>query len=350
MKIFLVQFLFALSLSVNGAVFENNATGLLNLYNQYSNDKSIGRDLFEAYLKLYYQKDRLGCLRVACQQNDWGFKLAFFSVFLNPRRSPRVSDSYSYEEMVNDINEMAIRNLLKFYPTNEEKDLYFEEMELLNNQCEEAITKIGNSKHLPRYESQILTIKFLHRNLSYDYDGKTINYDSYFSTLKNIQQFGIYPNFKVHPPQELINICTQFIIYSNIISEQNCTKLFEYQGKEHLKHLAIFFIHSEIREKRDFRKKFSKTPAMIIEDLIDLFTGNVSEKLRLFLQKFLTNSPDYRRHYKLGPNIKSFTQLDELNDTLPRYDDEAYFLWNSRGLSTLEKWLISHPYSDLVVD
>jgi hypothetical protein len=60
MKIFLVQFLFALFLSVKGAELEYSANGLINLFNDYSIEKSIDKGLFRAAIRQYYKRDSLG--------------------------------------------------------------------------------------------------------------------------------------------------------------------------------------------------------------------------------------------------------------------------------------------------
>jgi hypothetical protein len=255
----------------------------------------------------------------------------------------------SYVEMFDDISEMAAKNLLKFYPTKEKKDLYFEELELLIHLCEEIIPEIKSYKFVHYHEGQILTLKFLHQNLSYDYDGKTINYDSYFSALQNIQRFLDIPDVTLNPPPDLVNSCTQFIIYSYIISEKNCTQLFEYQGMDHLTHLAIFYIKKEIRSDGNYQKGLCKYPALTIRALVSLFTSDVRGEIRQFVDEVLAQIPGVLEKYNLDHNIQSFTQLSELQDVEP-FKNGPLYLWNLKAMIALEKYLISHPNSDLDVD
>jgi hypothetical protein len=277
--------------------------------------------------------------------------LAFFAAFPNPQHEPDVNEVSSYVAMFKDVSEMVTGNLLKFYATKEMKDRYFEEMELLIHLCEEIIPKIESYKFAnyfndqPKVESykfvnyfngQILTLKFLHQNLSYDFERNTINYDSYFSALKNIQMYLGIPNIMKNPPQNLVNSCTQFIIYSYIISKQNCTKLFEYQGKEHLTHLAIFYIKREIRSNSDYHKSFCKYPAVTIENLFNLFNGDVTGEIKLLVEEGCIH---------LNLNTTSNDQLYKLQNV-----EYFNFLWNSCGLSALGLFLCSSTNLELDVN
>jgi hypothetical protein len=285
---------------------------------------------------------------LACQQN-WEFRLTFFAALLSPNRQPDVNNLHSYVNMFYDISEMVTKNLLKFYPTQEKKDIYFEEMRLLINICEEIITKIENYQRISYIRGQVLTSKFLYQNLSFDYARDTINYNSYYSALQNIQSFARNPNDMTLPPQDLINSCTQFIIYSYIISEKNCSRIFEYSRMEHLQHLAIFFIKKEIRAEDNYHQRFSRSPESRIKDLVSLFSGDVTGKIRLFVGEVLTELPELLEQYNFDRNIKSFTQLGKLQHFEP-FKGSPYSLWNLKTMMALEKYLASHSNSDLDVD
>jgi hypothetical protein len=336
MKIFFIQLLIALSLSVKGAVIEYNANGLLSKYHEYCSDKIILLDSFKAYVNQYYEQDSLGCIRAACQQEDWEFRLTFFAAFSIHRRFPDVNYGLSYEIMFLNISSMVTKNLIKFYPTQEQKDRYFKEMELLLNLCEEAIPKIGGGSY---FGTQILTGRFLHQNLAYEYARNTINYDSYFSALQNIQRFLEDPNLMQNLPQDFVNSSTQFIIYSYIIYEQECTQLFEYSGKEHLTHLAVFYILSEVREKKIIGN-FCLRPTTLIKKLVNLFTGNVTGKIESFVYRCFATQYGY---YQLDPDIKPIIQHGEELLKKPH-------LWNLEGIISLRKFLNPPTNLDLEVD
>lgn len=335
MKIFLLQLFFAFSSFVQSSKTKCNAIELLREYKRYKIDKKDGRESLETYLESYYQENSLECIKLA-YIGDWSFRLIFFSILRSPHRRPKEHKKFYYEFMLEDIDELIRLSFLEIYPAKEEKEKHFEGVKLLIKIAQETVPKI-NEHQIQYYQKLILCFKFLNQNFSFDYERKTIDYHSFFSSLCNIiRLIGESQDLLNDPSQELVNNSTLFITYSFRISKKNCLFLFGYQGMEHLKPLAIFYIQKFIRTScmGSFLLNLSKC----IKDLIGILEGNVLPEIRIFLDHYSGDFLAERLNfYGLIVWKDSFTDLERFID----YERiKPCDLWSLKGMIILEQYLI----------
>lgn len=348
MNPFIFQILLAISCSLAEASNEYNQSGLLRKYRQHIDNK-ISRPLFfsfELYVKSYYRKNPLECLKWVCTQG-WAFRLTFFAAMLSPHCDSDENNSQSYERMLLDTGVMIIKDLSKNYPTKEEKEGYFEVLKLLIKISQEAISRINQSK-IPHYLAQISILKFLHLNLSYDYDRKTVDYYSFLHCFRNIIRLLRESKDLKNPSQELINYCIQFIIYSSIISTENCPIIFEYEHVDHLP-CAIFYIKKYIRDSFYFLERLTLDPIQCAKVLIWIFEMDVKAKIVVFMRESLDFLPELLQRYKLHPRINSFTLLSNYLDFEFIKRDNIYLFWNLKAYIILEQYLVHNlPHRNIL--
>lgn len=342
---FLLQLLIVFSCFVNGALTEYNALGLLRKYRQHlKGDTKFNFytfDQFESYLRFFYLENPLECVKLA-YKGDWKFRFTFFAALFNSFYKPDENlNNHFFVTMVNDICESVIKNFLKMYRTKEEKEKDFERLELLITIAQEAIPKIDDLG-IQFYQTEILILKFLHQNLSYDYERNTIDYHTFFFSLRNTIKLIAESKDPENPSQELINSGAQFIINALSISKNNCMFLFGYQGMDNLKLLALFYIIKYIRNV-NWSENYIRDHLQCIKDLIGVFNGeDIMPKIEGFLKESFEFLPECLRVHKFSPRINSITHLEHFIN----YENiHPCNLWNLNGMIVLEQYLIhNHPH------
>ena len=326
-----------------------NDYGLMSAYLGFSHRSSPQNYfIFSSYVKRYYMQSPIDCLKLLEHyRNNRIFNVLFWNALDSTHYDwitpSKITPGY-YSKVLKWISQKIRITFLLSRCSDESKfktDL--EIISLLIRLAERTAFELKSlgikDDFINEFYGLAAIWKYLIRNISFDFDNKTIDYYSLFRTINELRFLANMDSSSISPPLRISKRYALLWFYMRYIYVNECAVIF---GKQHyLNNINAFSINLIMGLRHSFyNQNANECPNELISQFEKLIKGGSLQKnvIKEILERF-----DLRRTCLLLGNPKNVSNFSELAYFL---DNEHYekgdpsMKWRVRALGELERYLV----------
>ena len=322
--------------------------GVMRSYCRYLNSPTRETySIFKSFVREYYGQSPIDCLKLTGRYQDWVFKVVFWNALAGPYYffDPTAIIPCHYFEELKGISQEIRKIFLNCSCSEEAKfKTELETISLLIKLAERASSKLKylgiTDKLVNEYDNLADVWKYLIRNISIDFENKTIDYCSLSRTINEICSI----NKADSSSSNGAKLCLSkryalFWLYLQHIYMNNCTVIID--SRHHYRALISYLIMKLWFEFHVFN--VNEFYPNLLRLLFEKLYENKSLKLVDPILELLRRYDPKLERTSLGASrkISNYSKLAHfLTEKSKRYNSGE--IWRIRVLAELEVYLIQH--------
>ena len=319
-----------------------NDYGLVSAYRRYlSNPTPETFSNFESYVRRYYKQSPIDYLKLSGRYQDWIFRAILWHAFegLGPSDPSKFNSGY-YPFVLKWISyEIRVIFLNCRWSDESKFTTELEKISLLIRLAERTafeLKTMGIKDELMGFDNLAAIWKYLIRNISFDFENKTIVYHSLFRTIYEICLIIKTDSSLICPSLCLSKRYALLWFYLRYIYVNNCAVIFE--THHHYKTLIYYFIMKFQLYIYDFEEFYPSQLGILFEKLYE----NEPQQLDHIWKLLRVRSPWHDSNLlRITGKISHFIDLARfITESSEKYCSNT--VWRIRAFAELEAYLIQH--------
>jgi hypothetical protein len=312
-------------------VFDSLASELPVAFRRLLNSSESSSKEFSNLARKLYKLNFIKSVKMFSKEN-WPFKCAFLhSINL----LPSIKCSQLAQKGI--LQEIRLKFQMVFSDMSQ-KEAHFEALNLL---IEIAQTMPITPSIKARKE--FAALKFVLKNISFDYSKTSIDYSSLRFTFKKILR-KIPTNGNIIIDQDLFNWSSLLTAYLPIISKRNCMEIYENSDIHRIRPQLLYLIlNSKVKGISCFHFEFSYFHSDVVEIILSSIRTFIPVQIKSFLST--ESSQKYRISIHSKPDISNLGQLAklkilEIQHIIDNCKLRSGHLWLLKAAIVLKRYLL----------